>query len=425
MRRGQLFKTTDLYVVNMAATEKIVVNQGGTSSGKTYAINQCMFTHAIEQPGTVCTIAGQDLPNLKVGAIRDAENLVSTSPALQAQIESYNKSEHTYRLKNGSIVEFKAYADRQDAKSGKRDYLFVNEANGVKYSIWEELELRTYKKCYLDYNPTQPFWVHEKLIGLSHVRLIISDHRHNPFVPQGLHESLESIADPEKFKVNARGLTGKTEGIIFKNVKIVPYVPEGAKLLANGLDFGYTNDVTCLVEVWLYRGELYLNEMLYETGLVNVQPKDASQYLPNINDRLKEVYKVKLAEANERAKKDNPNAPEIKDVPFGEIVADSAEKKSIDEIWACGWKIYPVKKYAGSVKDSIDILKRYTINITERSTNIRKEYRGYSWAVDRRTDKFTNEPVDKDNHGIDGTRYVAMEHLPNTVGTGDYKNKFL
>lgn len=421
----ELFKATDLYRANMAATEKVIVNQGGTSSGKTYALDQCMFTHAFEEPRSVCTIAGQDLPNLKVGAIRDAEEIVDNSPVLRSLLKSYNKTEHTYHYKNGSIVEFKAYANAQDAKSGKREYLFVNEANGVKYAVFYELYMRTARKTYIDYNPNEEFWVHEKLIGNKDVKLIISDHRHNPFVLQAIRDKIESIADPELFRVYARGLTGKTEGIIFRNVAIVPDIPAGAKFLGNGLDFGYVNDVTSLIEVWLYRGELYLNELLYETGLVNVMPRDATHIIPNINDRFKEIHKVKLEEANARARQENKNAVPLTSLPFGNIIADSAERKSIDELWACGWKIYPVTKYKGSVKDGIDIMKRYRINITERSTNLRKEFRGYRWATDKRTSLMLNVPIDENNHGIDATRYVAMEELPATVGTGDYKNKFM
>ncbi len=64
-----------------------------------------------------------------------------------------------------------------------------------------------------------------------------------------------------------------------------------------------------------------------------------------------------------------------------------------------------------SIKSSIDILKRYRINITRRSVNVRKEFNTYKWKVDRATGKPINEPVDFNNHAIDTIRYVALNKL--------------
>ena len=153
----------DLYDQNLNTDKRFVINQGGTSSGKTYTIMQLFVAISITSPRAVLTIAGQDLPNLKVGAMRDLETIVSRSQYLTEYYER-NRSEHTYRGKNGSIIEFKSYSDAQDAKNGKRDYLFLNEANGIPYDIFWQLQIRTRKRVYLDYNPTARFWVHDKLI---------------------------------------------------------------------------------------------------------------------------------------------------------------------------------------------------------------------------------------------------------------------
>ena len=130
------FEVTDLYAPNYAASRSVVVNQGGTGSSKTYTILQVLFTLLSQGVGLVATVAGQDIPNLKVGALRDAEMIVESSPALQMFIKDYSKSERIYRFHNGSLLEFKSYDDPQDAKSGKRDYLFVNEANGIPYPVY-------------------------------------------------------------------------------------------------------------------------------------------------------------------------------------------------------------------------------------------------------------------------------------------------
>jgi phage terminase large subunit len=193
MTDGQRFEGSILFKQNYNALAHIVINQGGTSSGKTYAIEQVLFSIACETEKQVITVVGQDVPNLKAGALRDAMNIYYSSEALQAAVKSINKTDRIFEFYNGSIMEFKSYGNAQDAKSGKRDYLFVNEANGVLWDIFNELALRTKRRIFIDYNPNCAFWVHDNLIGKPDVQLIISDHRHNPFLSQQTRDKIESL----------------------------------------------------------------------------------------------------------------------------------------------------------------------------------------------------------------------------------------
>ena len=156
--------------------------------------------------------------------MRDLDNIVHGSPWLMDWF-TQNKSENTWRAKNGSLVEFKSYDNAQDAKSGKRDYLFVNEANGVPYDTFWQLQIRTRKQVFLDYNPTARFWVHDKIIGRKDCKLIISDHRNNQFLTEEEHRKIEEIEDPELWQVYARGLTGKITGLVFSRWDIVEEMP--------------------------------------------------------------------------------------------------------------------------------------------------------------------------------------------------------
>jgi len=375
-----MFKTTDVFLSNRNAETDIVINQGGTSSGKTYSILQNLFLHAIENDRAIITVAGQDIPNLKVGPIRDAHNIVDNTEGLSNYILEYNKSDRVFTFVNGSIIEFKSYDDAQDAKQGKRDYLFLNEANGVDKIIWDELYIRTKKKSYIDYNPNNEFWVHTDLIGKPNVTLIISDHRHNTFLDQKIHEKIEAIEDPELYKVYARGLTGKLEGVIFRDYNVVPGVSPDAKLIGYGLDFGFSNDPTALVALYSQSGELIVDELIYDRGLLNVRISDLMREL-GVN---------------------------------GRIVADSAEPKSIAELSAYGWQIEGAKKGADSVRQSINTLKRYKLNVTQRSSNLKKEMNGYKWKQNR-DGKLDNEPVDFLNHAIDALRYASLNILDNPM----------
>ena len=175
-----------LFEANRSRGFRIYVNQGGTSSGKTYTIVQVLIYLAIVDTKCVITIVGQDLPNLKVGALRDAKTIIYANEWL-SNFFTFNESGHFAMGVNGSIIEFKSYKDAQDAKNGKRDYLFINEANGISYEIFWQLSIRTRKKVYIDYNPSERFWVYNELIGRKGVRLIISDHRGNPFLTKEEH----------------------------------------------------------------------------------------------------------------------------------------------------------------------------------------------------------------------------------------------
>lgn len=368
-----------LFRANIKPDVRTYINQGGTSSGKTYTIMQVLIYYALNDAGSVSTVAGQDLPNLKVGALRDFKSIIANSDWLLSQFK-FNESGHYAVCGNGSIIEFKSYKDAQDAKNGKRDYLFINEANGVSYDIYWQLAIRTRKRVYLDYNPSERFWVHNNVKGSKDSLLIISDHRSNPFLSKEEHERIEGIEDVELWKVYARGYTGKLSGVIFPQFNIVDELPsrESWKIFGYGLDFGFTNDPTALVHCVLAHGELWTDTVIYEEGLTN----------PMIAQRAREAG---LTRADQ-------------------IIADSAEPKSIAEISNTGLWITPTVKGKDSINTGIDVLRRYKWNVTRRSQGLIEELQSYKWKRDR-DGKETNTPIDTFNHAIDATRYFALMRL--------------
>ena len=381
MEQAELYEVTELYDENLNATERVVVNQGGTSSGKTYAIMQVLFLLAMQQPDTIVTVCGQDVPNLKKGAYRDATAIRNNSDVLPVVFPYINEGERIFKCINGSIIEFSSFKDAQDAKSGKRDYLFINEANGIPYDVYWQLAIRTRKRIFIDYNPTARFWVHDELLGRKGVRLIISDHRRNRFLTAEEHERIESIEDAELWKVYARGLTGKITGLVLTRWDIVDALPprEEWKMSAYGLDFGFTNDPSALEHVVEAHGDLYIDELVYATGLTNPDIAHRAQYGGVTRD--------------------------------DQLVADCAEPKSIRELQAQGLWVTASPKGADSIVSGLDILRRYRLHVTRRSLGIISNLRSYKWASDR-DGNMTNKPEDKNNHGIDAVRYVALAKLP-------------
>ena len=382
-----MIKTGSLYRSNYESTADIIVNQGGTSSGKTYAILQVLFSLAINAECTT-TVVGQDIPNLKVGALRDALDIINADEAILQQLVFYNRSERVLSFRNGSIIEFNSYDNEQDAKSGKRDYLFVNEANGIPYNVFEQLSLRTRKKVFIDYNPDTSFWVHDKIIPLENTELIISDHRHNPFLTDKTRAKIEALKDKDEdlWKVYARGRTGRVEGLVLKKWYVTTESFIDKELVGYGIDFGFTNDPTAMIEVRMQDGELWIKEVIYDTGLTN---------------------------------QDISNRMDIADISRGTlIVADSAEPKSIEELRRLRWTVDGVKKGKDSIMFGINLLKGYTINVDAGSKNLIKELEQYRWKVDKNGDSL-NVPIDNYNHAIDALRYLVM-HKFSKKGYGKY-----
>lgn len=369
-------KTSVLFEANYKATEPIVVNQGGTSSGKTVCILQVLAIRAIQEPDSIVTVVGQDIPNLKRGALRDFQLYVLNDPIISEQVASYNKSERIYTFKSGSIIEFESYDNEQDARNGKRQYLFVNEAQGISYEIYKQLQLRTTKQSFLDYNPSAEFWVHEKVLTLPDTqrKLLISDYRHNPFCPESIVRNIEALRgqDFELWKVYGRGMTGKIEGLIYTNWHLCDEIPTDLERV-KGLDFGF-NHPTALLDVAVDDKNkcIYVDELVYESGLI---PQELIELMTSV-------------------------------APTDTIYADAARPDTIEEIYRAGFNIHKADK---SVWDGIQKVKSYKIYITKRSVNVIKEIRSYKWKVDK-NGKSLEEPVKFLDDAMDAMRYAVWNY---------------
>jgi phage terminase large subunit len=270
-------KTAPLYDLIRNCEEKTIVLQGGQWSGKTFSALQNIFTWSTEYPNLISTVVGEDIPALKKGALRDALRIVNTTPEIKNQVLNYNRSDRIFTFNNGSLIEFLSIADEQDAKGAKRNVLYVNEADFMKWEVYEQLAMRTnlepFAKRIIDYNPTQTFWSHDKLIGKSDVRLFITDHRHNPFLTTSQHNEIESIEDTELWRVYARGLTGQLKASIYTNWVNLPIDqwPKGFSETIWAIDYGYgtskTAGKTAIIKIGINKPRsLYIRECCYVLG---------------------------------------------------------------------------------------------------------------------------------------------------------------
>ncbi len=360
--------------------KRFIVEQGGTRSGKTYNILiWIIFKYCMSNNNKIVTICRKHGPSLRGSAMRDFFELLNKYN-MYSEI-NHSKSTNEYRL-NGNLVEFVSLDEPQKIRGRKRHLLFINEGNELRYEDFFQLNIRTIERVIVDYNPSDEFhWLYDQVVGRDDCDFHITTYRDNPFLDKSLVAEIERLKDIDEtyWRVYGEGKRAQNKAVIFRFDTIMK-VPPHAKLISYGLDFGYTNDPTSLVEVFQDGDTLYFNELIYETGLTNAGIAE----------------KMRMFDID-------------REIP---VWADSAEPKAIDEIHRWGFNVRPTSKGKDSVMMGIDMLRRHRLVWTDNSTNGIKEMRNYKWAEDK-DGKLLNKPVDLFNHAIDALRYGVWMAMKN------------
>ena len=369
--------------------KRVKIIQGGTSAGKTFGILPILIDKAAKTPRLEVSIVAESIPHLRRGALKDFLNIMKwTNRFFDSR---FNKSLLRYEFANGSYIEFFSADDSSKLRGARRDILYINECNNVDFNSYNELAIRTKASIYLDFNPANEFWVHTELKSEVDSDFLILTYRDNEALDYRIVKEIEKNKLKAKtsaywenwWRVYGEGLVGMLEGVVFSNWKVIDKIPDEASLLGYGLDFGYSVDVSSIVEVYNYDGQRILNEICYQTGLVN----------------------------SELAKKMNSEVI---------VFADSAEPKSIEEIRRTGQVIKGVTKGADSINFGIQVMQSQSYLVTSKSANLIKELRSYCWDTDRKTGKQIGKPIDFLNHAIDAVRYHEMESLGKRSNFGKY-----
>jgi phage terminase large subunit len=373
----QKIKTNIVYKHLLKSNKKIIVEQGGTRSGKTYNILLwIIFEYCTHNKNKIITICRRSYPSLRATVMRDFLDILKTNNLYN---ETYhNKSNSEYNL-FGNLVEFVALDQSQKIRGRKRDLLFVNEANELYFEDWQQLIFRTQGKIIVDYNPSDEYhWLYDKVLSREDCDFYITNYRDNPFIEKSIIEEIERLkeTDEQYWQIYGLGLKATSKATIFKYYECNE-IPEDAKFISYGGDAGYTNDPTTLVSIYIKDHNLYIKEHLYRTMMTTL----------DIHNKLKE-----------------------EGINRQQIYMDSAEPRLIEELRRMGWNIRPSIKGRDSINAGIDLLKRYKLFITKDSNNAIQEFRNYKWKEDK-TGKLTNIPEDKNNHIIDATRYAAYSVL--------------
>lgn len=366
--------------------KKIRAIQGGTSASKTISVLLILIHLAQkDESPTLTSIVSESVPHLKRGALREFKKIMKEHKYWDPN--RWNATDRIYTFESGSEIEFFSADDATKLRGGRRDRLFLNEANNLSFTVFEELEVRTKYFVFLDWNPTVEFWFYTEVWGVrTDVELIILNYKDNEALSPEIINSIEQRKNNKRWwTVYGEGKLGELEEKIYNGWNEVDEIPKDARLIGYGLDFGYTNDPTVIIAIYYCDGRNYLDEVVYRKGLSNKSIAD-------------------IFEAREKAP----------------VIADSSEPKSIQEIKDYGINIVGAMKGPGSVYQGIQHVQSLPISITKSSIDTLKGYRNYMFHKDR-NGKVTNDPDDSVHewsNPMDAVRYGFGKRMKKKKSTG-------
>ena len=369
-------KATPVFYANKKAYEEgypVICNEGGSRSSKSYSIVQLLITIALNKPKTRISFVSHSLPHIKRGLYRDFKNIMDQWDLWNE--EDFKYTDFIYTFKNGSYIELFGLEDPDKAKGPARDILFINEANLISKSLYDQLIIRTTGQVFLDWNPADfVSWVYEIADDPQNKRIHSTYLNNISNLSDTQIKNIEQYKDlPDDFmwKVYGLGERGAAKELIYTNWKQYSETPNGDTFY--GLDFGYVHPAA-LIKVTHYEGQNYFEEIIYQSGLT-------------LSD-LSRLIKEKLPER-------------------ATIYADAAEPKSIEELYRQGFNIKPAVK---EVWAGIMLMKSYPINIHHYSQNLKREIQSYKWKTDK-NNQVIEEPVKANDDALDASRYAVYTHL--------------
>lgn len=372
--------------------KKYIINQGGTSSSKTFSELQLLVHNSMKYPEQ-SDIVGLSVPHLKLGVLNDMPRVMEGFGL--SFNDMYQSTDKVIKFPSGGSINFLAFDKLGKAHGGRRDNLFLNEANHLPFNIAEQLMIRTRKKVLIDYNPTNEFWAHSELMKNEPEKceLIRSTYKDNQFLEQSIIDAIEAKRGDGTnnfWRVYGLGELGIADGLVFNNFEVENFDIYRFSKYCNGVDWGFSNDPYAFVRVAIEQNVLYICQEVYQRGLLN---KDSADI--------------------------------IKPIVRNEIVwCDSAEPKSIQEYTSYNIKAASVKKGAGSIESGIKKIQSFDkVVIHTDCKNAYDEFKNYQWKKDK-TGSQMAEPVGGFDHIIDAIRYALSSEMIYTKAKPDKKHGY-
>lgn len=355
------------------------------SASKTFSIMILLIGYAESYPNSLITVAGMTYNHLATGTMRDLKKILQETNRWDN--ERFNKTEKIYTFPNGSQIEFLS-VDNMTSRGPRRDVLFVNEANGLNYETFDQLATRTRDFVIIDYNPSAKFWAHEELVEgkqKDRTTFLTLTYLDNEALSQQERENIESRKpkpgeEPSNYWiVYGLGQIGSLEGNIYQNWIAEKEMPEGFILKRRGVDFGFSNDPTAVVDVYENENkEIFVETMIYEKGLLT----------PELIEKMKRL-------------------------PETLAVCDNARPEIIAEMKRSGLRAIACDKTAGEKMNgkryNIELVQRRIVHYLKSDQDLEREYLSYAWRKKRSTGEYLDEPEDGNDHDLDALSYAIRD----------------
>ena len=381
--RKETIECNTQFYQTVNSDKRIIVHQGGSRSGKTYAICQYLiYLLTTREKRLVITIARKTLPALKGSVYRDFMEIADKVGI--TYFAEINKAEMTFKYKN-HLVEFISLDNEMKVRGRKRTHCFLNEANEFFLEDFNQLSLRTTEKMILDFNPSDVIhWIYSDICTRDDCDTFITTFEDNAFLDPEIKKEILRMKERDADRWRVYGLGERAtfkEGQIFDNWKWIDYnefIDKDSSEVSYGLDWGYSNDETSIVEVRRKNDRLYVHELLYKKGLTN-------------QDIFNEIKNLGLEE-------------EL-------FICDSAEPKSLEDMKRLGLYCKPSIKGAGSVMNGIQIIKEYDVFASKQSKNLLQEYQYYIWESNKDGQTINKIKQNGMDHLMDAFRYAVTTGL--------------
>ncbi len=377
MSDSRKINTTPVFQRNLWAYEKgysVICNEGGSRSGKTYSIIQLLCGIARNTKSTRISIVSHSLPHIKRGAYRDFRKIMEDCGWWNDA--NFRFTDFVYTFKSGSYIELFGLEDEGKARGPGRDILFINEANLINKSLYDQLAMRTTGTIFLDWNPADfNSWVYDIADDTKNkcIHSTYHDNIYNLSQNQvNVIEGYRNLPDPFLWNVYGLGQRGASAELIYTYYKQVTEVPQDGDI-AFGLDFGFNHPCALIKCTW-NDGVCYAEEKIYQSNLTT----------PQLIDLLKQH------------------------VGHNVVYCDSARPDLIEEVHKAGIR---AKKADKDVFAGILAVKKQDLKIHMNSRNLLRELGGYKWETDKDGKiAIPERPVKQNDDAVDGLRYCIFSH---------------
>lgn len=398
------------FLINEIGNYDYFVLQGGTRSGKTWAV--CDFIHDL-------TLGYK---GMQINTVRQSRPVVSTTT-----LDTFKKAGNArdiydgnllnltslFYTKNDNTVSFIGADDEEKARGRESDILYCNEAPELPWEVFNQLDTRCKGKTIMDYNPSMPdSWVYNNILTQEKVALLKTTFADNPHITQKQLDKIEwaRINDPDWYRVFGLGERGEVKGQIYSNWKRIAdeLFPRDANLFV--VDFGFSQDPCCIAQFKIEGQTLWARECVYDLGVDNIDIMIHLFFLGvNANTTvIADSAEPKSISEIRNGRKYDPDFLYGRAAELGYEFRSTEHKNRLLKQVEEGYNVIGAIKGNDSIRSGIQKVQQYEVLLTDGSNGAWGEYSRYKWKEDRFTGKSTREAIDAFNHFCDCLRYAAQ-----------------